>query len=71
MTRILKDNDGREVLVGAPLLSFRGEKATLTGIHPPAYASQSGKVSVTWEGLDHHAVYYASVFNLKFEEDGK
>lgn len=54
----LIDKNGNEVNEGDSIVSFRGVSTTVNFVEPPHKPSASGKVNG----------YYASVYNLKWEE---
>ena len=56
--KLIDQATGKEVKIGDDIISFRGEHHTLRSMRPPHKSSSVGFVND----------YYASVFNLKFEE---
>lgn len=67
-TPTLVDKSGREVLPGAALKDFRGERWTLKEAYP--HRGMSGKVIVVpadeEDGMERE--FYPSVFDLEFKE---
>lgn len=62
----LVHENGEEVKKGDEVISFRGEKAVVTGWQVPAYEGKSGRVYVKWEGSNDEMGYYPRVFGLKW-----